>query len=373
MTVAWDVLTEVPAPTPGLLEGPVSADVVVIGLGASGLTACRVLAECGADVLGLDAAGIAAGAAGRNGGFLLAGGARFHHDATRAWGHEVAMAVAGASYEELDRTLDDLERHAPQALVSRDGSLRIAADDAEREDIEAQLSAMRADGLPIEPYDGPEGDGLLLPGDAACNPVGRARHLADRATAAGARLAAPARVTAIGDGAVTTADGITVRTRRTIVAVDGGLERLLPELRGRVRTARLQMCATAPDPGVSFTRPVYRRWGYDYVQQVATGEILLGGCRDRFAEAEWDAPAQPSDEVQRCLDAELLRLGVTAPVTHRWAAHAAFTTDGLPVCEEVRPGVLAIGAYSGHGNLLGTWAARRAATSALDGTPLTLV
>ena len=37
-----------------------------------------------------------------------------------------------------------------------------------------------------------------------------------------------------------------VRARRVIVAVDGHLEQLLPELAGRVRTARLQMLATAP-------------------------------------------------------------------------------------------------------------------------------
>jgi glycine/D-amino acid oxidase-like deaminating enzyme len=39
----------------------------------------------------------------------------------------------------------------------------------------------------------------------------------------------------------------------------------------------------------------------------------------------------------------------------------------------VRPGVLVTGAYSGHGNLVGTLAARRAADAALDGGPLTLV
>jgi gamma-glutamylputrescine oxidase len=51
-----------------------------------------------------------------------------------------------------------------------------------------------------------------------------------------------------------------------VVAVDGCLEDLMPELKGRVRTARLQMLATAPAPEVKFTLPVYRRYGYDYWQ-----------------------------------------------------------------------------------------------------------
>ena len=39
--------------------------------------------------------------------------------------------------------------------------------------------------------------------------------------------------------------------------------------------ALLQMLATAPDPGVVRPRPEYRRWGYDYVQQLPSGEVLL--------------------------------------------------------------------------------------------------
>ncbi|MBW3657080.1 MAG: FAD-binding oxidoreductase [Actinobacteria bacterium] len=335
-------------------------------MGGSGLTAARRLAERGADVVVLDAVGIAAGAAGRNGGFLLAGGARFHHEAVTTWGHELAVGLYRATLDELDRTLDELGD-----LASRTGSVRIAASEDEERDIERQRRALVTDGFAVEPYDGPEGRGLLVPDDAVFQPVARCRLLARAAVAAGARLHAPARVTGLGDGTVTTSAG-DVRADRTLVAVDGGLEQLLPELADDVGTARLQMLATAPDPDLSLPRPVYRRWGYEYVQQLATGEVLLGGCRDRFAADEWDAPAVPSDEVQSCLDAELARLGVAAPVTHRWAAHAAFTQDALPVCREVRHGVLVVGAYSGHGNLVGTLAARVAADTALDGGDLTL-
>jgi len=70
--------------------------------------------------------------------------------------------------------------------------------------------------------------------------------------------------------------------------------------------------------------------------------------------------------VQADLEA-LLRdvAGVHAPVTHRWAGVVAFSDDGLPVLEEVRPGVFASGALSGHGNVLGSACARAAADAAL--------
>lgn len=367
MTVAWDA-TDDPGPTVPVtpLPGALTVDVCVVGLGASGAAAALRAAERGASVVALDAVGIAAGAAGRNGGFLLAGGARFHHAAVATWGPHLAGAIYRASLEELDRA----ELDTPDA-VRRVGSLRIAANERELEDCVAHLTALRSDGFPAEPYEGPEGTGLLVPTDAAFHPLRRTRMLARSAADAGARLHAPVRVHELGDGRVVTDTGV-VTAGRTVVAVDGGLEELLPELADTVRSARLQMLATAPASTVQLSRPVYRRWGYDYLQQLPTGEILLGGCRDRFAPAEWGQPAVPSAEVQGCLDRELDRLGISAAVTHRWAGRSAFTPDELPVCTEVRPGVGVVGAYSGHGNLLGTWCARRAVDAALDGTPLGL-
>jgi glycine/D-amino acid oxidase-like deaminating enzyme len=58
---------------------------------------------------------------------------------------------------------------------------------------------------------------------------------------------------------------------------------------------------------------------------------------------------------------------VRAPVTHRWAASVSFTTTGLPVLDEVRPGLWAVGAYSGTGNVLGRLAGRAAAQLAVRG------
>jgi glycine/D-amino acid oxidase-like deaminating enzyme len=43
----------------------------------------------------------------------------------------------------------------------------------------------------------------------------------------------------------------------------------------------------------------------------------------------------------------------------------AYTPDRLPVFAEVRPGVIAVGAHSGHGNVLGSAAARAATAIAL--------
>lgn len=347
---------------PGLpiLTGDVAAEVCVVGLGGSGLSCIGELRGMGASVVGIDAGGVAAGAAGRNGGFLLAGAARFYHDAVAEYGHARALAIYRLTLDELER----IAAETPEA-VRRTGSLRIAASAEELDDCRAQLGAMRADGLPAEWYGGPEGSGLLMPRDAAFNPLHRCRLLATRAAEVGARLFEHSPAIEISPGEVRTPEG-RVRCGHVIVAVDGGLERLVPALAGRVRTARLQMVATEPVPP-RFPRPVYRRFGYEWWQQLPDGRIALGGFRDR-SEAEWTHEREPCDAVQALIDDHLRgTLGIDAPITHRWAASVGYTPDGLPVLEEVDRGVWACGGYTGHGNVIGALCGRAAAQLALTG------
>jgi len=344
------------------LEEDVGADACVIGLGGSGLACVHELLELGMDVVAVDAGPVAGGAAGRNGGFLLAGAADFHHDAVERHGRDRALRI-------YLLTLQQMERMAAEtpAAVRRTGSLRIASSPEELADCEAQRDAMEADGLDVAPYEGPEGRGLLFPDDGVYNPLLRCRMLARSAVERGARLHENSPAIHIESGRVITRGG-RIRCDHVFVATDGGMARLLPQLAGRVRTARLQMLATAPTAEVRLPRPVYSRWGYEYWQQLPDGRIALGGFRDRGGEAEWTTSTEPSPLIQGELERHLRELlGVQAPVTHRWAASVGYTADGLPVLDEVRPGVWAFGAYSGTGNVVGALCGRGAARLAVTG------
>ena len=357
-STAGDAGDELPS-----LEAPTTAEVVVVGHGGAGLTAAALLAEAGVDVVALDAGGPGAGASGRNGGFLLAGLAEAHHEVRARLGRERATALYRLTADALSATAA-----AHPDAVRRTGSLRVSRSAGEDADIAAQLAAMREDGLAVEPYDGPEGRGLLFPHDAAFQPLVRARQLARRAAEAGARLAARTPVLAVGPGAATTPAGPVTATRGVLVAVDGGLEHLVPPLAGRVRAARLQMVATAPAHDVQLPRPVYARYGLDYWQQLPDGRVALGGGRDVGGEDEW-APRWPwhagtSEPVQAHLERVLRdEIGTTAPVEHRWTGVVGFTPDSLPVLAEPAPGLVAVGGYSGTGNLVGplcaAWAVDR--------------
>jgi gamma-glutamylputrescine oxidase len=316
-------------------------------------------------VIGLDAGRVAAGAAGRNGGFLLAGPEEPLHTAIAAWGVGPAVELHAATVAELDRTI---ERLGPE-VVRRAGSLRLAglprpqgeAEESDRErelaDCLQQAAALLEHGFAVEPHDG----GLYFPGDAATNP---ARRAVEVARPLAAHLFQQSPVTAVAPGRVTTPGG-TVSCGAVVVAVDARLDVLFPHL--PVRTARLQMLATAP-AAPQLECPVYCRWGYDYAQQDAAGRLFLGGGRDRFLDAEWTTDTEPSAPVQGYLDELAARfLGEPVTVTHRWAASAGFTPDGRPLCALADEGVMAVGGYNGTGNLVGPITARAAVARLLDG------
>jgi len=125
---------------------------------------------------------------------------------------------------------------------------------------------MKADNLTVEWYKGPEGEGLLIPTDGSFNPMVRARTLATRAMDLGARLYSNSTAVKIDGRQVVTDKNCLISCKRVIVAVDGKLEVILPELKSKVRTTRLQMLATAPAHDVKFTHCNYMRDGYDYWQ-----------------------------------------------------------------------------------------------------------
>ncbi|HEX2168489.1 MAG TPA: FAD-binding oxidoreductase [Longimicrobiales bacterium] len=348
-------------PLPPLAENT-SADVCVVGLGGSGLACMHELLDMGLRVVGVDAGRVAGGAAGRNGGFLLAGCYDFYHDAVARHGRARALAIYHSTLEQIDR----ITAETPGA-VWRVGSIRLATTPAECADCAAQLDAMQADDLPVEEYSGPEGDGLLIPTDAAFDPLLRARTLARQAVDRGALLHGDTPALTIAGHCV-----VTPRARITcdavIVAIDGALPRVLPELKSRVRTARLQMLATAPERSVRIPRPVYARYGYEYWQQLPDGRVALGGFRDLGGDAEWTENTEVTPIIQRALELHLRDvLGVRAEVTRRWAASVGYTTDGLPILAEVRPRVWAAGGYSGTGNVIGALCGRAAARLATGG------
>ena len=364
MGIVWDINVE--RPEFPQLAANLEADLVVVGLGGSGLTALLHAAQRGLNVIGIDADRIAAGAAGRNGGLLLAGIADFHHNVRKDFGVERATALYQHTLDEMDR----IEATTPEA-VSRIGALRIGElqkgeDPEELSDTYAHRDALIADGFLVEDYEGEQGVGILIPSDGTFHPAKRAVLLAKLATSAGAQIFTHSPAIKIESGLVTTGQG-SIRAKHIVVAVDGNLGKALPEIADKVQPTRLQMISTAPETSLNLKYAVYVRQGWDYWQQLPDGRVAIGGGRDLALEQEATDVVEPTQVMRNYLEAKLKEIGVTAPVEHHWAAVVSYTDSGLPIVKEVQPGVWAVGAYCGTGNVVGALLARGVVDQCIDG------
>jgi glycine/D-amino acid oxidase-like deaminating enzyme len=152
-----------------------------------------------------------------------------------------------------------------------------------------------------------------------------------------------------------------------LVAVDGNLGKALPELADQVQPTRLQMISTAPDEKLKLKYAVYTRQGWDYWQQLPDGRIAIGGGRDLALAQEATDVVEPTQTMRDYLVQSLEALGATAPIEHHWAAIVSYTESGLPIVKQVQPGVWAVGAYSGTGNVVGALLARSVVDQFIDG------
>ncbi len=296
-------------------------DVAVIGAGITGVSCALALARAGLRVRVHDSRGIAEGASGRNGGFALRGGAARYDVARETYGVEGAKRL----WQRTEAALDVLEGVAGDAF-RRTGSLRLAADDEERDEIRLEYEALREDGFTAEwrtelRHLRPEFRGAIF-------------HPVDHRIASLEELDA----------------------EQIVIATDGSGRGLLPELDDAIWPARGQVVTTEPLSERLFDCPHYARHGFDYWQQLPGGRIVLGGFRDFSILTEMTDDETTTQPIQEALDAFLVELlGYLPEVTHRWAGIFGLTQDLIPLVGRVpdHDGAWIAAGYSGHGNVLG--------------------
>lgn len=356
-------------PAPPLLsvafEG--APDVEVVGAGVTGCSCALALARAGLRVRVHDARQVAGGASGRNGGFALRGGA-MPYDSARAW---LGGDTARAYWRWTEAALDRLEPLAGDSF-ERVGSLRLAADEAEREELRAEFDALREDGIAAEwrddlaaPLAGRFTGAIFHPTDAVFQPARMVRRLAAKAAQAGAEFREWSRVGSLDE----------LEAERVVVATDGYPSGLLDGLEGLIIPTRGQVIATEPLEERLFPVPHYGRHGFDYWHQRADGRLVAGGFRDHALETEFTADESVTATIQEALETFVAGLVGRRPrIDFRWAGIFGLVPDLMPVVGPIpgRGGAWVAGGYSGHGNVLGFACGELVARAVLGETPAEL-
>jgi len=323
-------------------------DVAVVGGGITGCACALALAEAGLRVRLYEAREIAGGASGRNGGFALRGSSAPYPVLAESIGSERTAAL----WRWTEAELAELATLAGDAYRPT-GSLRLAVDEEEREELRVEHDALRAGGFAVEWWDelppplaGRYPGAIFHPPDGVLQPARLVRRLAMRAAEAGVEIREHTRVGSAGE----------TEAETVVVATDGYPSGLLGELEGLIVPTRGQVIATEPIEERLFEMPHYGRHGFDYWHQDPDGRIVAGGFRDVSLDTEFTAEDVTTPVVQDALDRFIeSHLGRRLRVDYRWAGIFGMVFDFVPLVGRVpgQDGLWIAGGYSGHGNVLG--------------------
>jgi glycine/D-amino acid oxidase-like deaminating enzyme len=367
MSAVWGQRRSLSPPQPL----PARAEVVIVGGGITGVAVLGALRSRDVDAILLERDEVAAGASGRNAGFLLAGVAENYARAVARYGRSTAAEVWRFT----------LENHALVAALATGldaghhvrGSLTVALDAAESASLEEAATLLREDGLPgvITAADQPPGAMAALhnPADGEIDPV---RLVGGLAAALAGRVHENRRVVAVDDGAegaVVHLDRSSIEAAAVVLATNAWTAELLASV--PITAVRAQMLATAPVPPC-IPRPVYAEWGHRYWRQRDDGIVLVGGFRHRALGDEVGFDVTPTPVVQAHLDEQLATLAGGARVTHRWAGTMGFSPDGLALVGLVDGArhVHVCAGYTGHGMGFAVNAAAVLVRQILDSNPV---
>jgi glycine/D-amino acid oxidase-like deaminating enzyme len=309
-------------------------DVLVLGAGIVGCACARELAQAGLRVGVVESGPVGGGATAAGMGHLVV------MDDSPA---QLALSQYGNQlWHELRSQL------APSVEYETRGTLWVAADDEEMEEVGAKHARYRAAGVNSAVLDpnalaaeephlrGGLAGGLLVPEDAVIYPPAAAAFFLAEAIQAGAVLLRGARARASGAGIVTLNDGTRIPAGHIVVAT-GTDTTVVPWLPVKKRKGHLLI--TDRYPGL--LRHQLVELGYlksahassadsvaFNVQPRSTGQVLIGSSR----QFDREDPAAEASMLRRMLDRACEYMPVLSQVSgiRAWTGFRAATPDKLP-------------------------------------------
>jgi gamma-glutamylputrescine oxidase len=373
-----------PAPTAPALEGPVDADVCVIGAGIAGCSAALHLAERGMRVVVLEQNRVGWGASGRSGAQALPGVSCGQAKLERLIGAPGARAVFDVSLEGLALMRALIRRFAIDCDFV-DGSLLTAVKPGHVSELEAELEELRgrydyqsvrfvareelrtlvaSDRYLAALYDSNAGH---------LHPLNYTLGLAAAASSLGVQIFEDSRALSFGEAAggrvrVTTSQG-EVRARQLVLCGNVYLDGLAPALARKIMDVATYIVATEP-LGAERARELIgnhaavsdMNWVLDYFRRSADHRLLFGGRVNYSGLRSFDAPS-----------ATRLRMLRVFPqlkdvrIEYAWGGEVDITLNRAPHFGRLAPNVYFLQGFSGHGIAL-TGIAGKLVAEAIAGT-----
>jgi glycine/D-amino acid oxidase-like deaminating enzyme len=337
---------------------PARVEIAVVGAGFTGLSAAAILARAGAEVHVLEASTLGDGASGRSGGLALEG---------------TAFGALPGVERCLDALREQVRAHGIRCDLALDGCWEVRhAAPGEAPDPERSWPDAGATPLLLE---------ARVPG-GSLDPGALVAGLAAAALEAGAAIHERTAVSRCEPGPTHAlyTEGRHVQADRVFLAVDA-LPPSLVRIPG-VRPALTLALATEPLPEslleeIGLGRTPFYTTDLPYLWGRATraGRLVIGaglafdddGDLERVSVARGDVResfARLEPRI-RGLHPALARV----EITHRWGGPISFRPR-VPVLAELAPGLVAAGAYAGHGVALSLRSAELAAARLLGGASL---
>lgn len=201
--------TAPPAPTTSPLAGSITADVVIVGGGYTGLSAALHLAERGASVVLLEATEIGFGGAGRNVGLINAGMWVMPDDFPKHLGEHYGERALGLLGNGPYYVRELIEKHGIECELETNGTLHCAVGQDGLKELEERARQWQKRGADVVLIDAAETErrvgtkayaGALLDRRAGTlQPLAYARGLAHAAIRAGVQIHTGSAVTGTGE------------------------------------------------------------------------------------------------------------------------------------------------------------------------------
>jgi glycine/D-amino acid oxidase-like deaminating enzyme/nitrite reductase/ring-hydroxylating ferredoxin subunit len=357
----------------GMLAGDVSADVLVIGGGITGVTLAVLLAEQGRDVVLLEADEIGSGATGNSTGNLYETVSQGLAAIAKGWDAEVAQRVlaerraAIAFVEERCRRLPDVGfRRCPLVQYAQSGD--------QQEAIDVEIEALARAGGRVEKTNSvpptlpaPIGSVLLLREQAQFQPQAYVVAMARMAAQAGARLHEHSRVLELdvkAGRAVTASGSVTAREIVHATHTPKGVHLVhveMPVHREYAIALELGSAEEGPGPGVFW---------WQGSEGLSMRTLDAGDRRFLVCAGQEHKVGVHNARAGLLLVESLARKHFgERPITHRWSAQNYRGADGLPYIGRNADGHFIATGFSTDGLTWGTAAARLIAQELAGHTP----